>query len=298
MSMHFPLCRANSGSHQRVQPADAFDVVGGEHSVGRVRRHGGEHDRAGHARVGETEDVTDLVQRDGLDVVLIGDRADAPRVLLVVEVQRAWQRVAVEPAPRRVVGVGQHATGHVGVATVRLGPVDEDVGTVARADLPERDLHDGGPRRERTADGVTLAVAGDIGRAGVERVREAVAGPRAGRRERRTQRRHHVGETTTGPRCHLLGGLVEDAARREPMLHLVLRQRHRGDLVEHVHRLGFGARRRSFAPGRRRPSRIGQVPEPGEEPLDHVESVGRLVEADRRQRHDLLHRIGNLLHSS
>ena len=101
----------------------------------------------------QAEDVSQLVQGDRLDVEGAGHRADAPRVLGVVEMDGLGQGVRDDPAAGREVGVGEDAADHRVIGIVGRAPVDGDVGRLRPPDFGEEERHRGGPGREaeRTA---------------------------------------------------------------------------------------------------------------------------------------------------
>jgi hypothetical protein len=198
-------------------------------------------------------------------------------MLLVVEVQRPRHPVAVETAARRVVGVGQDATRHIGVAAAGVAPTDQDVGALGRQHFAERERSGCRPGDESTANRCALVVTSDVSGAGVESEREGRSVPRTGRRERERRHSSLVRQQTPGPRHHLARRLVEESGRRQAVEVLVVRERGRGVGVEHTRDLGRDVLP-ALRPSLRDVGIVGEVAEPAQELLYGGESIGGLVE--------------------
>src|SRR5690606_27347052 len=111
-------------THGRVEAPDAVDVVLGEAPPeAAVRR---EHDGAGHRRVTEAEQVTGLVEGDGLDVERTPGPREAPG-LGVVEVELPGVTAAARRRVERVRERVAHAVERRAVAVVARGPGDLEV---------------------------------------------------------------------------------------------------------------------------------------------------------------------------
>src|SRR4029453_3257121 len=86
-------------------------------------------------------DMTELMQRNRLDIERTGDSADRPGVLGVVEMHRLWQGSSHHGAARWEVCMGQDATDHAEIRISVGTPPDVDVSRLPRRHLGKGQWH-------------------------------------------------------------------------------------------------------------------------------------------------------------
>src|SRR5262245_436377 len=220
-------------SRRGIESPDAAQIVGLQRAQGEVVVDGRPHHRPRDVAVVQAQQVTQLVQRDALDVESTRDRSVDPR-LAVVEVQRLRITARHRPAARRVVGVSHDVARHARVWIRLRSPLDADVGVdsdVAPRDDIERQPDTGaGPRVQRSADRVDGDPLTDVGRdrrgpGPPELVREAAAIPRAHRLEVDERTTEQIRHATAGSRHEVAGGGVQHPGRSDVVAHLEVGQR-------------------------------------------------------------------------